>query len=91
MDSYLSKILELGPLEEQSSFSEKETKDMISHKMQAQNAFLKKKKKRLQHDNGMTEAEMIAEQQRLFEKAKMYDYDEDDEEEQQQQQQYQFQ
>jgi hypothetical protein len=46
MDSYLSKILELGPLDDQATFTEKETKDMISQRMQSSNANFKKKKKR---------------------------------------------
>jgi hypothetical protein len=43
----------------------------------------RKKKKRGKRDddlNGMTQEEMIAEQKRLFDDAKNYNYDEDDEE-----------
>ncbi len=84
MESYLSKILELG-IEEGDSFqlSEKQTKDIISQKI-LNNQGGKKKKKRGHKDqgnnHGMTEEEMIAEQHRLFEKARQYDYDEDSEE-----------
>lgn len=81
MDSYLSKILELG-LEDGSEvqLSAKETKDMISQKITGSLQGGKKKKKRGGKggtDNGMTEEEMIAEQKRLFERAKNYDYSDD--------------
>ena len=77
MDSYLSKILELG-LEDggEVQLSAKETKDMISQKISGVQCGKKKKKRggKGGTDNGMTEEEMIAEQRRLFDRAKNYDY-----------------
>ena len=80
MESYLAKILELG-LEEgdELNLSEKQTKDMISQKLLS-NAGKKRKRKNKDEANnhGMTEEEMIAEQQRLFNNAREYNYDDSD-------------
>ncbi len=92
MNSYLAKILELGlDSEDQSaanssanvininSLTEKQTKQIISEKLTSQGG--KKKNKRKMKDNnpnGMTEEEMIAEQQRLFQKAREYDYSDEE-------------
>ena len=60
MDSYLSKILELGLDDDaEVNLSEKKTKEIISKKIVSQN---KKKRKRGKHDelDGMTQEQLIA-------------------------------
>lgn len=82
MDSYLGKMLELG-LEDGGEvlLSSKEAKEMITQKISQVGASLGKGKKargKKGFDNGMTEEEMIAEQKKLFEKARNYDYSDDE-------------
>lgn len=83
MDSYLSKILELGIEEgDEVKLSEKQTKDIISQKMLSTQGGKRKKKRGAKggFDNGLTEEQMIAEQKRLFENARLgqSDSEEDD-------------
>ena len=56
--------------------TDKQTKKIIEQKL-AQKGKQKRKKMGRQPPNGMTEAEMIAEQHRLFENAKDYNYSEE--------------
>ena len=79
MDGYLGKILELGIDEgDEVNLSEKQTKEIISQKLVSQGGKKKKKRgKHEDHNHGMTEEELAAEQKRLFDNAKNYDYDDD--------------
>lgn len=89
MDCYLSKILELGLDEgDEVNLSEKQTKEIINQKIQQTSQIGKKRKRgaKQQFNNGMTEEEMIAEQKRLFEKAKLYEYEDDSDDQMEQQQ-----
>lgn len=83
MESYLAKILELGLQEgDELNLSEKQTKEMISQKL-LKNASKKRNKREKDQANnhGMTEEELIAEQQKLFNNAKQYNYDSSDQSE----------
>lgn len=74
MDNYLSKILELG-LEDgdEVNLSEKQTKEILQQKLVSSGGLKKKKRgKREDLNSGMTQEELMAEQQKLFENARNY-------------------
>ena len=96
MNTYLAKILEMGIDEVgEVKLSAKQTKDIINSKLTNKGG-KKIKNRPKQPDNGMTEEEMDALQQKLFEKARQYSAsDEEDDEAQnqgttEQQQQYMY-
>lgn len=88
MNNYLAKILELGIDQEGAgtaggyqdvvNLTEKQTKQIISEKLISQGG-KKKNKRKKDNNHGMTDEEMIAEQQRLFQNAREYNYEDEDE------------